>query len=231
MSKLRYQKSTTHSECDEDLLDTLDASTLDSLNEGLFVSPTFANASQMSTEALEKLMAEDSPWFSLDVVAHIIEGDLRRKLDGSVQVPSVLLKIQGDSITYVSCEACMKSVAPKKTCSCSTTSTTLRFKAQLRLEDDTCELKTTCFDATKDIVEIFADGDEGKLQPAYYHENAVSVEDLRMAIEAIPFTVLLTFADSEYSERIEISIKAADRTFHASKSLLRHPRKAILRVK
>ena len=137
---------------------------LDSRDEGPLVSPTFANVSQMSAEGLQKLMANDSRWFSLNIVPHIIEGDVRRKLDGSVQVPSVLFKIQGDSITYVSCASCFKSVAPHKTCTCATDSTTVRFKARLRLEDSTCELKTTCFDATKSIVEIFADGDEDKLQ-------------------------------------------------------------------
>ena len=74
------------------------------------------------------------------------------------------------------------------------------------MEDATCELKVTCFDATKSMVEIFADGDDDKLLPEYYHENAANVEDLRISIEAIPFTVLLTFSDSDYSESIEINI-------------------------
>lgn len=150
ISKMRYQKWTKHSFGEGDFSVILEVGTFDNLNESLSVSPTFANVSQMSGEGLQKFMAKNSHWvFSFNIVVHIIEGDVRRKFDGSVQVPPVIPKIQGGSITYVDCADCMKSGAPHETCSCATTSITLRFKARFRLGDDSCEFKTTCFDATK----------------------------------------------------------------------------------
>ena len=71
------------------------------------MSPTFGNSLEMSARNLQELMSGESPWLSLSVVAKIIEGDNRRKLEGSVQVPSVLIKFP-DAITYVSCADCPK---------------------------------------------------------------------------------------------------------------------------
>ena len=173
-------------------------------------------------------MRRVSPWLSLSVVAKIIEGDNRRKLEGSVLVPSVLIKIP-DTITYVSCADCQKKVEPYKTCTCTTSLTKIRFMGRLRLEDDMFELRASCFDAMQSLVDIFADGENEKQDPIYFHNNSNHMEDLRMTLEAIPFTLLLSFVDSEYNERIEVSIRAVEKTFHADSSLLRHPRKPILR--
>ena len=37
---------------------------------------------------------------------------------------------------------------------------------------------------------------------------------LRMAIEAIPFTLLVMFSDSEYEDEIELNVMAIEKTFH-----------------
>ena len=182
----------------------------------------------MTAEMLEKLMNEDSPWLSLSVVSKIIEGKNRRKLEGSFQTPSVLIKIP-DSITYVSCAECRCGAAPQKTCTCSTDKTVVRFLGRLRLEDDGAEERATVFDELKSLVDIYAEGDEEKQKPEYFHDQLTHVEDLRMSIEAIPFTILVTFSDSEYKEEIELSVKAIEKTFHGDPELIRHPRKPILR--
>lgn len=96
----------------------------------------------MTAEMLEKLMDGESPWLSLSVVTKIIEGKYRRKLEGSIQIPSVLIKIP-DSITYVSCADCRCGAAPQKTCTCSTDKTVVRFLGKLRLEDDGSEERAT----------------------------------------------------------------------------------------
>jgi len=85
------------------------------------------------------------------------------------------------------------------------------------------------FDEMKSLVDIYADGEEEKQQPEFFHDQLTHVEDLRMAIEAIPFTILVTFSDSEYKEEIELSVKAIEKTFHGDPELIRHPRKPILR--
>ena len=85
------------------------------------------------------------------------------------------------------------------------------------------------FDEMKSLVDIYADGDEEKQKPEYFHDQLTRVEDLRMAIEAIPFTILVTFSGNDYKEEIELSVKAIEKTFHGDPALIRHPRKPILR--
>lgn len=55
------------------------------------------------------------------------------------------------------------------------------------------ELKATCFDAMKNLVDIFADGEKEKQQPEYFHDSVTHVEDLRMTLEAIPIHALVNF--------------------------------------
>ena len=227
-SILRYQRNTKHSACEPSLLKMLQDTTPDGWDDAITISPVFAGTSGMTAEMLQKIMDKDSPWLSLSVVTKIIEGKTRRKLQGSVQIPSVLIKMS-DSITYVSCAECRCRGFPQKTCSCATNETVVRFIGKLRLEDDGSEERATVFDEMESLVEIFADGDKEKLNPEYYHDQLTHVEDLRMAIEAVPFTLLVTFDDSDYSEEIELSVKAIEKTFHADPKLIRHPRKPILR--
>ena len=142
MSVLRYQANTKHTECEGDLLKMLQDSTPNGWEGATPISPMFSGGGGMTPEELQKLMATDSPWLSLSVVAGIIEGKYRRKLQGSIQIASVLLKIP-DQITYVSCADCTKGVVPQKTCSCATDKTTIRWLGRLRLEDDGSEVSAT----------------------------------------------------------------------------------------
>ena len=54
--------------------------------------------------------SEATNWVSLSVVANIIAGKEMRRLEGAVQVPSVLVKPIGEKITYKSCVECAKAV-------------------------------------------------------------------------------------------------------------------------
>ena len=227
-SVLRYQRNTRHSDCAEPLLKMLQETTPNGWEGATAISPMLPTASDMTAEVLEKIMDGEAPWMSLSVVGKIIEGKTRRKLEGGVQVPSVLIKIP-DTITYGSCAGCHKGASPQKTCTCSTDATVIRFLGKLRLEDDGSEERATVFEAIRSLVHVYADGEEEKQQPEFYHDKPTHVEDLRMAIEAIPFTLLVTFTDNEYREEIELSVKAIEKTFHVDPSLIRHPRKPILR--
>jgi hypothetical protein len=172
---------------------------------------------------------EASDWVSLSILADIIAGTDLRYLPGAVQVPSVLLKVVGDKITYLACMACNKGVYENKSCLCTTVETKVRFKADLRMEDDTYQLNTVAFDTFISLVKIFADGDKEKETPEYYHDNAARVEAFSMAIEAMPCTVLVSFEPNPYKEKIEMSLKAVEITFHKDQSKIRHPMKQILR--
>ena len=86
-----------------------------------------------------------------------------RRLESVVQVPSVLLKPVGDKITYSSCAECGKAVYEmNKSCSCNTTEIKIRFRADLRMEDDTYQFNAVVFQVMDSLVQIFADGDEAK---------------------------------------------------------------------
>ena len=128
----------------------------------------------------------------------------------------------------MACTACGKS-AIEKSCQCDTTDTMIRFRADLRMVDNTCQLNAVVFDALQSFVEIFADGDDEKRAPEYYHEKPKHVEDLCMNIEAVPFTALLTLEENSYKGKMEVSVKALEQTFSGNGSPTRHPLKPILR--
>ena len=172
---------------------------------------------------------EDAHWVSLSVLADIIAGGDLRRLDGLMQASSVLLKPIGNKITYLSCEDCGKGVYETKSCQCETTNTKVRYQARLRVEDNTYQINAVAFDAMEFLVKIFADGDSEKEHPMYYHDNEAHVEELSLATEAMPCTILATLEENKYQEKMEISLKVVAQTFHAEKTKVRHPFKPILR--
>ena len=78
------------------------------------------------------------------------------------------------------------------------------------------------------LVKAFADEDEERAVPEYYHENALHVQQLCLATEAIPFTILAAFDDNKYQGQMEISVKSIEKTFHTEKDKIRHPLKPVL---
>ena len=224
-SAVRYQKYTAHDDCDAELAAAILAGTDDTTSGATMIS----GSSTGRRKDAAAFKVEDANWVSLSVVANIIAGKEMRRLEGAVQVPSVLLKVVGDKITYVSCAECAKAVYEEKTCKCATSDTKIRFKADLRMEDATYQLNTVVFDAMAAFARKFADGEAAKAEPEYYHEQADRVEELSAAMEATPFTILLAFEENSYREQIEISLKAAEETFDVDKQKIRHPLKPILR--
>eukprot|EP00973_Karenia_brevis_P030692 4231759-Karenia_brevis.AAC.1 len=63
----------------------------------------------------------------------------------------------------------------------------------------------------------------------FYHDRPDRVEEMAAGIAAMPFTVLLSFQDNDFSNKIETHIRFAEPTFHAEPQLLRHPQKKVLR--
>jgi hypothetical protein len=226
ISVVRYQKSTSHYNCDADLEKEITLATADNHTGATTISPTAPVNTRISAESYKVWNAD---WVSLSVIADIVAGDVVRSLDGAVQVPSVLLKPVGEKITYLGCADCGKGVYETKSCQCATTETKIRFRTQLRLADDTYQLNAVVFDAMDSLVKLYADGDADKEKPSYYHEEPVHVEELSMAVEAMPCTVLLAFETNSYTTKIEVSVKAVERTFSAKQEEIRHPLKPILR--
>ena len=160
-------------------------------------------------------------------------GQQNRQLATVAQVPSVLVSLLGDSVTYLACKTCAKGVqAGQKSCSCSTADTEPRWKARLRLIDASGILVGTCFAAMESFAQIAAQSMEvdAWLSPHHYHEQPMHVQTLMTALGAIPFTLLLSFHSSDFFPSLEAQIGAADPTFHADPTFLRHPKKQILRI-
>ena len=226
LSVARYQKQTAHGSCEKVLEEGVRSATEDSATGATVLSPVGPVGVKKDAASYK---VEDSNWVSLSTLAAIISGDNMRRLEGALQVPSVLLKPVGDKITYRACADCLKAVYETKSCQCATTETKIRFRADIRMEDDTYQINAVIFDAMEPLVTFFADGDDTKSKPAYYHEDAAHVEELSMTIEAMPCTVLVALEENSYKENIEISLKAVEQTFSSELSKIRHPLKPILR--
>ena len=61
------------------------------------------------------------------------------------------------------------------------------------------------------LAQSFADGEEEKCKRQYFHSHPSHVDDMVWSIAAIPFTVLLSFQDSQ---SIEAHMRKVDVTFH-----------------
>ena len=79
------------------------------------------------------------------------------------------------------------------------------------------------------IARVFADGDAELQRPEYFHASPGKVEELNRAIAATPFTVLLSFEENAYSDRIQAQVRLCGPTFQAG-SAPNHPLKPLLRL-
>jgi len=103
------------------------------------------------------------------------------------------------------------------------------WKAHLNLLDATGQLRVTAFDAMQAFAQCHADGDPTLLQPNAYHEAPEQVKALMMSIAAVPFTALLSFEDSDFSETMEAHVHSVKPTFRSAAATPRHPLKPLLR--
>ena len=223
---LRYVSITEQTDCPQALHDQLDEVTSSDATGATSWSKMGPGGAQKDYQK------EDAQWFSLSVCETLMTGQQNRQLATVAQVPSVLVSLLGDSVTYLACKTCGKGVqAGVKSCSCSTADTEPRWKAKLRLIDASGILVGTCFAAMESFAQIAfqSEGDDAWLSPHHYHEQPMHVQTLMTALGAIPFTLLLSFHSSDFSPSLEAQIRAADPTFHPDPMCLRHPKKQILR--
>ena len=108
LSIVRYQKYTQHYACEAALEEEIKEATEDNTTGATMVSPT--------APVRTKYKEENADWVSLSVLADIISGGDVRRLEGAVQVPSVLIKPIGDRITYLCCADCGKGIYEKEKC-------------------------------------------------------------------------------------------------------------------
>ena len=167
--------------------------------------------------------AENATWFSLSVVEAMYTSSHRRNIDMVCKVPSVFVQPSASSILYDACIKCKRSwrMGEGPSCTCASPEQGLLWKSALTLTDSTAQVTATCFNALEGLVHHFAGDDDEKKEPSYY-QDAEHVEDLFTALAVVPFTVLLSFANNEYSENIEVIGQLFSPTFHPSMGV-RHP--------
>ena len=223
---LRYASITEQTDCPEALHAQLGPKTSTDA-EGATAWSRFTQ-----TGAHKVYKKVDAQWFTLSVCDALISGQEKRQLETVVQVPSVLVSLQGDSITYLACPLCFKGVQNgQKTCSCASDETIPRWKAHLRLLDSTGVLIGSCWSVMQSFANFMAESESDDMwkSPACYEGHTERVEQLMTVLNAVPFTLLLSFQSNDYTPGIEAIIQEADPTFTNDLKFIRHPRKNILR--
>ena len=177
-------------------------------------------ATSLSTLAKGKARdwsAESPNWLTLSVVEAVSSSNARRDVDMVCKVPSVFVQPGGSKVCYHACTQCRKAwrIGEQASCACDSPEQGLLWKSILTLTDSTAQVTATCFDAFKGLVQHFAGEDMEKKETRYYEEPE-HVEDLFHALAAVPFTVLLSFANSDYSQSIEVMVQLCSPTFHPS---------------
>ena len=177
--------------------------------------------------ARNKYAEEVADWYSLSVLHAICAPEKRRKIDLVCQVPSVFVIGQGPTINYNACSTCHKSWLESSMAPCSCfANRELRWRATLLLADSTAQVTASCFGAVQSLVDVYAEGDDERSKPDFYADPE-HVEDLFMAVAAVPFTVRISFSDSDWNEATELTVQLATRTFDQSQGVM-HPLKPIV---
>ena len=172
---------------------------------------------------------ENAMWLSLSVCAKLLEGAYC-PLTSLAHCPSVLISTSGAGLTYLSCEDCPKGLQDgSKTCGCKSSGTRPRWRCNLTLTDNTGQIQVTCFDAMEDVVKLFADDEEEKSKPEYFHESEEHVKELMDFLGARPFTALLSFEEDKYHSSNTAMLRNLGPTYQKDSNQPRHPLKPILR--
>jgi RNA polymerase subunit RPABC4/transcription elongation factor Spt4 len=223
--ELQYTSLTKQQPCPDKLLDIFDGCTAaDATGARKWTAHTGSGASR-------DYSADETHWLSLSVCSALCEGDQRRKLTVLAQVPSIFISSVGESITYEACDKCTKAVYDgTKTCECTTTDTRIRWRGILQLTDDSCQITATAFEVLGTLAQAYADDEEEKKDPKYYHNEPERAEEMMAHSAAIPYTSIISFEDSEYRGKIEMNLRLAEPTFACENGVaVRHPLKPILR--
>ena len=216
--QLRYTSLTVQSSCSEAARAKLEAAMT---NE----AGACTKWSETGSAVRRDFDTEDSHWFTLSVCSAFTNSDQRRKLTVLAKVPSVFISNRGGEVAYAACGECKKALLQDGTprCSCSTDERITCWKATFSLMDDSGQLTAKCFEEIADLIPFHSE-DHEDADPGTYLNSVTKVDALMESIAAVPFTVLLSFEDSEYSERIEAQIRRITPTtaeMHPGKQLLR----------
>ena len=185
----------------------------------------------VSLKAARNYEEETAEWQSLSAVAAISAPETRRQLPTVYDVPSVLLKLASQGITYRGCANCSKSWKESeegdernKPCFCAGSTPKVFWKAQVSLMDSTASITASAFDGISALAHWFADHQSNieLAEPSHYAANLVDIDLLMQAVMAVPWTVRLSIDDSDYDEAMVVMIRAMAPTFDRADGV-KHP--------
>ena len=174
--------------------------------------------------------SEVGDWYTLSVCEAVCAPAERRKVDLVCQIPSVMIDNITGPICYLGCSKCRKGWQECQSCDCSDASAVLQWKVHASVSDSTAQVSVTFFTAFAAVMKMHAtlQDDESLTEPESRCNNEEHLEALLSAIKTIPFTLVLSFDDSDYKDGTEIIVQLATPTFDNVQGV-KHPLTKIIR--
>ena len=223
--ELRYISISSVTVCPPDLQTELESTTKETSAGARVWTATTTGARGQSRDYAK----EEASWFSLSVCRAIACPQERRQLTTLAQVPSVFITLKGNSITYAGCSECKKGYSQEsQACTCSNSSQKIYWRAHLQLTDFTSSVTVTAFDAVESLAAVIPGDGPSVTTADDFHTSEDKLDDLMTTIAAIPFTVILSFEDSDYAGGTEMILRLVTPTYDEKKGV-KHPLKPFLR--
>ena len=214
-SECRYTQITSTDECCEQLSEIMDQSTATDRAGAVMLSSTGSRRDFTTVEA---------EWWTLSMCRAICDPGQARSIKDVIQVPGVYIT-DIKSMTYTGCAKCKKAYregAPG--CDCATTSAEF-WKADLVLTDHTAQQSVTIFDPLQELTHLF----DESCTPEDFKDEPEKVEEFHMNIMATPLTVLITFDENAYLNKISVTVRKARPTVDFKTENIHHPLAAMPR--
>ena len=152
----------------------------------------------------------------------------QREITDIAQVPSVMMQVISEKITYAGCSKCKKAYndqAPN--CDCGEDSVH-HWKARVLLTDGSAQVEAVVFDALADLAEAVMDCEEAgskeaNRDPNTYAEDSGKVDQFLAVFAALPLTVRITFDNRNFKEGLEMTVRVIQPTIDTAPKGVRHP--------
>ena len=214
-SECRYTQLTINEECCEQLSEIMEQTTAIDRAGAVMLSST-GTRRDFSTATCQ--------WWTLSMCRAICDPGQARSIKDPVLVPAVYIT-DVKSMTYTGCAKCKKAYREgASACSCAPSSAEF-WKADLVLTDHTAQQSVTIFDPLQELTDLFEEGGT----PEDFKNEPEKVEEYHMNIMATPLTVLVTFDENAYLDKISVTVRKARPTVDFKSGKVHHPLTAMPR--
>ena len=221
--ELRVMKNMTKIEkCPEPLSTEIDTATA---TDGPAHSWTLRGGGRRQYES------EEAKWYTLSVCEAISTPQIRRQIDLLCQIPSVFIQNFAGRITYFGCSQCKRSWQEEdvQPCGCAAAQRCSLWKATASMVDSTAQVSATMFESLGTLTSMYAEHETERrgescahlALPATY-ESDEEITGLCRFLNPIPFTMRISFMDSEYTNHPELCVQLVAPTF-SNRDGVKHP--------